>query len=50
MAEELSAEGAALNQRHIAGHIRFDGSRAGQGVLLENPAVCDAHSDCQYIQ
>jgi len=43
-----SAEGAALNQKHISGHIRFRGGRAGPGVLPENRIDYGAHPDCEY--
>ncbi|MBZ5500169.1 MAG: Plug domain-containing protein [Acidobacteriia bacterium] len=41
MAEESSTEGAALNQKHISDQIRFRGDQTDQGVLPENPVVCD---------
>jgi len=43
-----SAEGATLNQKHISGHIRFRGGRAGPGVLPENRIDYGAHPDCEY--
>ena len=45
----MSAEGAALSQRHIGCHNRFHGGGAGQGILAENPVSDDALADCGYI-
>jgi hypothetical protein len=50
MDKKLSAEGAALNQKHIGGHIQYHDGGASQETLAENPFFCDARADCQYIR